>query len=121
MIIKCTSWSIVLLLCHVVEAVLVSVLGMQIVGLKCWVWSYVGSMQQQTSISSGHIPQTGYLLFDNAPNSQAMLKKLREFSQTLAASDASAGQSLSQDQSESGLHQLLTRYNSVSVSSTHSI
>lgn len=121
MIIEYFSWSTALLLCHLVEAVLLGLLGMQMAGLNCWVWSYVGSMQQQTSISSSHIPQTGYLLFDNAPNSQAMLKKLRELSQTLAASDASAGQSLSQDQSDSGLHQLLTRYYSVSVSSTRSI
>lgn len=67
------------------------------------------SNQDGASSSSRHIPQTGYLLFDNAPSSQGLLKKLREFSQALAASEDSKSLALSQDQASSGLDHLMAR------------
>jgi len=78
-----------------------------------WVKLFVGS-NPQTSTSSSHIPQSGFELFGKALNSQAVLKKLREFSQTLAESDASQGLSLSQDQAGSGLDHLIARYSILS-------
>ncbi|KAL0051183.1 hypothetical protein WJX82_003205 [Trebouxia sp. C0006] len=75
------------------------------------------SSNPQTSTSSSHIPQSGFELFGKALNSQAVLKKLREFSQTLAESDASQGLSLSQDQAGSGLDHLIARTNAVASSS----
>ncbi len=68
----------------------------------------------QTSTSFSHIPQSGFELFGKALNSQAVLKKLREFSQTLAESDASQGLSLSEEQAGSGLDHLVARYHALS-------
>ena len=69
----------------------------------------VGSISQ-TSTSFSHIPKSAFELFGKALNSQAVLKKLREFSQTLAESDTSQGLSLSQEQAGSGLDHLIARY-----------
>ena len=69
-----------------------------------------GSHQQQASSTTSHIPASSYLLFDNAPNTQAVLKKLREFNQALAASDDTKELSLSKEQSASGLDHLVARY-----------
>jgi hypothetical protein len=73
------------------------------------VWLFVGSIPQ-TSTSSSHIPQSGFELFGKALNSQAVLKKLREFSQILAESCTTHGLSLSQEQAGSGLDHLIARY-----------
>lgn len=69
-----------------------------------------GLAQEASSSSFSHIPQTTYLLFDNPVNSPAVLKKFREFSQTLAASSDNKHLELSQEQSSSGLDGLIARY-----------
>ena len=77
---------------------------------ECDFWNVSAGRNQQAGTSgSSRIPQTGYLLFDNAPNSQALLKKLREFNQTLAASTDTQAISLSQEQSTSALDHLVAR------------
>lgn len=69
-----------------------------------------GHSQAASSSIYSQIPQTGYLLFDNAPSSQAILKKLREFSQSLRASSNHKDLALTEEQSSSGLDHLVARY-----------
>ncbi|KAL0030698.1 hypothetical protein WJX77_002586 [Trebouxia sp. C0004] len=72
----------------------------------------------QTSTSFSHIPQHDFELFGKALNAQAVLKKLWEFSQTLAESDTSQGLTLSQEQAGSGLDHLIARTNAAASSSS---
>ncbi|KAL3142952.1 hypothetical protein ABBQ38_003237 [Trebouxia sp. C0009 RCD-2024] len=68
-----------------------------------------GRRQDTPSSIYSHFPQSGYLLFDNAPSSQAFLKKLTEFNETLTASSDHQHLSLSKEQSSSGLDGLIAR------------
>lgn len=78
----------------------------------------LGPRQEASSSSYSQIPQTGYLLFDNAPSSQAVMKKLREFSQSLRASSNHQDLALTEEQSSSGLEHLIAWYGHNAASST---
>ena len=77
---------------------------------KCTIVCHSDRRQEAPSSSYRQTPQTGYLLFDNAPSSQAVLKKLREFSQTLGASSDHQNLALTEEQSGAGLEHLIARH-----------